>query len=225
MRAILAGRLAPGAHVIVTSRPHTLTYLQVNIGQTCILHKHDLTHLLVMFVLPHIIATQAFVTLVTHKSGLRQAAGSRHWRNEVSRLISRLLKTKLLSGWEIANLDLLRAWVKRGSARSSTLSSRTRSRLTTGRCSSSSSSSSYVLGRSLCANIISTCCVSFVWKKSISKKQWKLCSCIIVSQESLPMNLYFISILWKNKLSYKVECTELCPCRTLQQRARADRSL
>ena len=28
-QAILAGRLAPGAHVIVTSRPHTLTYLQV----------------------------------------------------------------------------------------------------------------------------------------------------------------------------------------------------
>ena len=25
----MAGRLAPGAHVIVTSRPHTLTYLQV----------------------------------------------------------------------------------------------------------------------------------------------------------------------------------------------------
>ena len=29
-QAILAGRLAPGAHVIVTSRPHTLTYLQVS---------------------------------------------------------------------------------------------------------------------------------------------------------------------------------------------------
>ena len=56
MQAILAGRLAPGAHVIVTSRPHTLTYLQVILGQTCILHKHALTHLLVMFVPPHIIA-------------------------------------------------------------------------------------------------------------------------------------------------------------------------
>lgn len=29
-QAILAGRLAPGAHVIVTSRPHTLTYLQAS---------------------------------------------------------------------------------------------------------------------------------------------------------------------------------------------------
>ena len=108
MQAILAGRLAPGAHVIVTSRPHTLTYLQVIIGQSCILLKHDLTHFLVMFVLSHIIATQNFVTLVIHKSGLRQADGSRHWTNEVSRLISRLLKT-MLGGGKIVNLVLLRA--------------------------------------------------------------------------------------------------------------------
>ena len=33
-QAILAGRLAPGAHVIVTSRPHTLTYLQVSYCQS-----------------------------------------------------------------------------------------------------------------------------------------------------------------------------------------------
>ena len=29
VQSLLSGRLAPGAHVIITSRPHTLTYLQV----------------------------------------------------------------------------------------------------------------------------------------------------------------------------------------------------
>ena len=29
VQSLLSGRLAAGAHVIVTSRPHTLTYLQV----------------------------------------------------------------------------------------------------------------------------------------------------------------------------------------------------
>ena len=29
VQSLLCGRLAPGSHVIITSRPHTLTYLQV----------------------------------------------------------------------------------------------------------------------------------------------------------------------------------------------------
>ena len=32
VQSLLSGRLAPGAHVIITSRPHTLTYLQVTLS-------------------------------------------------------------------------------------------------------------------------------------------------------------------------------------------------
>ena len=45
VQSLLSGRLAPGAHVIITSRPHTLTYLQV-------IYMHTLTYLQVIIYTP-----------------------------------------------------------------------------------------------------------------------------------------------------------------------------
>ena len=120
---------------------------------------------------------------------------------------------------EIANLDLLRAWVKRGSARSSTLSSRTRSRLTTGRCFSSSSN---ILGR----KILSAHVMYLLLEKNHFPKSRENFAIALSSRKNLCSWIYILYEFYeKNEFSCKVECTELCPCRTLQQRARADRSL
>ena len=44
VQSLLSGRLAPGAHVIITSRPHTLTYLQVQICHIIIIRDEGREH-------------------------------------------------------------------------------------------------------------------------------------------------------------------------------------
>ena len=48
VQSLLSGRLAPGAHVIITSRPHTLTYLQVTSSTMYYYHHSNMTRGIMM---------------------------------------------------------------------------------------------------------------------------------------------------------------------------------